>query len=100
MRFVHLKENMKNSLAKLLFILLLLLIAQGCKRKEPEYVLKSENGEQAVAHFDQMEDQPKYLRVKKTQWERAQDLERKKEARDKSRRLYYGKPGTKSAALP
>lgn len=64
----------------------------GCKKKDPEYVLKTEFGNESVVHFDKMEDQPKYSRVKKTQFERARALEQHKKDRDKARRLYYNHP--------
>ena len=49
-------------LAVLPFLILLLLGASGCKKKEPLYELKSEFGSDTTVHYDNFSNQPEYLR--------------------------------------
>ena len=68
----------------------LLLAPAACKRKDPEYQLKPESGEADVSQFDRMEDQPKYLRVKKAERDRFMDAEGRRKERERLRAMYRG----------
>ena len=69
-------------------LLLLGLTLSGCEKKEAQYILKPEVGDTTVSHFDLMSDQPKYMRVRKSEYERARAIEEQKKLRDKARGLY------------
>ncbi|MCB0323193.1 MAG: hypothetical protein KDD69_06445 [Bdellovibrionales bacterium] len=60
----------------------------GCEKKAPEYRAKIEMGAEAVQHFDQMEDQPKYMHVKKDVADKKRAILDRRMQREKSRGIY------------
>lgn len=69
-------------------LLMLGLALSGCEKKEAQYILKPEVGDTTVAHFDLMNDQPKYMRVRKSEYERVRAIEEQKKLRNKARNIY------------
>jgi hypothetical protein len=89
-------ELMSKLSQKLILVLLLLvplLASTACKRKDPVYELKPEVGETDTAQVDLMQDQPKYVRIKKSEREQYLAAEERKKHREKSRYMYNGQFG-------
>lgn len=64
--------------------------SSACKRKEPIYELKPEFGETDTAQVDLMQDQPKYIRIKKSEREQHLAAEERKKRREKATVIYQG----------
>jgi hypothetical protein len=86
-----------NKLSQKLLLVLLLLVpllaSTACKRKDPVYELKPEAGELDTAQIDLMQDQPKYMRIKKSEREQYLAAEDRKKRREKGRYIYNGQFG-------
>lgn len=73
---------------KLLLAAATLLIAVGCERPEPTYKLKSEKGMDAVVLYDDMGDQPKYVKIKKGEIDKRKAIMERRVLREVSRGIY------------
>ena len=65
----------------------------ACDRKPPTYELKPEVGDAQVVQWDTMEEQPKYMRVRKTEREKMLAVEDRKKKRMKAMAIYQGAYG-------
>ena len=64
------------------FILILFFLCiLGCERPEPKYVLKSEVGEAAILHWEDLKEDTKFKKIKKTDIDKQRDLEKRRIAR-------------------
>jgi hypothetical protein len=76
---------------RFVFIVLLAIIFVGCERPKPNYVLKTEVGEASYVHFDDMKEQPKYIKMRKTPAERRKAIQQRREERERSKGVYRRK---------
>lgn len=76
---------------KFILVLFFVLTLIACERPEPNYVLKTEVGEAAYVHFDDMAEQPKYIKMRKTPAERRKAIQLRREERERSKGVYRKK---------
>ena len=70
------------------FAAAVLLSLSACEKKTPEYRLKYEVGKEAVVHYDDMKDQPKFLKIKRSSYDKRKAIEERRVAREKARGIY------------
>ena len=64
------------------FILILVFLPLvACQRPEPKYVLKSEVGNAAVLNWEDLKEDTKYKRVKKSEIDKSIALEKRRQKR-------------------
>lgn len=70
---------------KLIFIPIFLI---ACERPEPQFVLKSEVGESTMPLWEDLGDDPKFIKVKKSDIDKERDLEKKRVERRERKGIY------------
>lgn len=70
---------------KIIFIPLLLL---ACERPEPQFVLKSEVGESTIPIWEDLADDPKFIKVKKSDIDKQRELEKHRADRRERKGVY------------
>ncbi len=73
---------------KALILSCVIFASAACDPPPPQYILKAEVGEAAVVHWDDMKDQPKYIKVKKTPREKRKAIMERRIMRERSRGIY------------
>ena len=73
------------------FVLILVFLPLlACQKPEPKYVLKSEAGDAAILHWDDLKEETKYKRTRKTEIDKQIAIEKRRTAR-KERKGRYSK---------
>lgn len=70
---------------KILFIPFLLV---ACERPEPQFVLKSEVGESTSPLWEDLKDDPKFIKVKKSEIDKQRELEKRRVERRERKGIY------------
>jgi hypothetical protein len=82
-------ERMSYSIVTKIFCVSFIVAAcAACEPPPPQYILKAEVGEAAMVHWDDMKDQPKYIKVKKTPFEKRKAIMERRIMRERARGIY------------
>lgn len=69
-------------------IIIIPLLFVACERPEPEFVLKSEVGESAIPIWEDLGDDPKFIKVKKSDIDKQRELETRRVERRERKGMY------------
>ena len=72
---------------KTLFILFFISLT-ACERPEPQYVLKAEVGESAIPIWEDLAEDPKIIKVKRSDIDKQRDMEKMRDARKEKRGIH------------
>lgn len=72
----------------LCFLFFGFLLLQGCEKNPPTIVPREAKGKEAVIHFHNMKDEPKYVHIKRTDRFSKASVEKRREERERARGIF------------